>query len=115
MANDPSVPLADAMRMMAVFPSLWRDCIGPRLEAAEAQGDEDGAKRLYFVCHMWFDVWPTFWNAKHIPEWRDALWAGMGRQIELWSKDRFEALRDGALADEDKRTEMARRLAELGL
>ena len=45
---------------------------------------------------------------------RDALWAGMGRQIELWSKDRFEALRDGALADEDKRTEMARRLAELG-
>jgi len=46
---------------------------------------------------------------------RDALWAGMGRHIELWSKDRFEALRDGALADEVKRAEMARRLAELGL
>jgi MraZ protein len=46
---------------------------------------------------------------------RDALWAGMGRNIELWSKDRFEALRDGALADEAKRIEMARRLAELGL
>lgn len=46
---------------------------------------------------------------------RNALWAGMGRQIELWSKDRFEALRDGALADDGKRAEMARRLAELGL
>jgi len=74
MANDPSVPLADAMRMMEAFPSLWRDCIGPRLDAAEAQEDEDSVKRLDFVCHMWFDVWPTFWSAKHIPEWRDALW-----------------------------------------
>ena len=74
MACDPSVPLADAMRMMGAFPSLWRDCIGPRLDAAEAKGDEVGVARLNFVCHMWFDVWPTFWNAKHIPEWRDALW-----------------------------------------
>lgn len=46
---------------------------------------------------------------------RDALWAGMGRNIELWSKDRFEALRHDALADDAKRAEMARRLAELGL
>ena len=74
MANDPSVPLADAMRMMEAFPSLWRDCIGPRLDAAEAQGDEDSVKRLDFVCYMWFDVWPTFWSAKDIAEWRDALW-----------------------------------------
>ena len=35
---------------------------------------EASVKRLVFVCHMWFDVWPTFWNAMHIPEWRDALW-----------------------------------------
>jgi hypothetical protein len=74
MANDPSVPLADAMRMMEAFPSLWRDCIGPRLDAAEAKGDEDSVKRLDFVCYMWFDVWPTFWSAKDIAEWRDALW-----------------------------------------
>jgi MraZ protein len=46
---------------------------------------------------------------------RDALWAGMGRHIELWSQPRFEALRSGALADEARRVEMARRLAELGL
>lgn len=46
---------------------------------------------------------------------REALWAGMGRNIELWSKDRFEELRANALADEAKRVEMARRLAELGL
>lgn len=46
---------------------------------------------------------------------RDALWAGMGRHIELWAKERFEAMRDSALSDDDKRIEMARRLAELGL
>jgi MraZ protein len=46
---------------------------------------------------------------------RDALWAGMGRHVELWAKDRFEALRNDALADEQKRADMARRLAELGL
>jgi hypothetical protein len=74
MACDPLVSLADAIRMMEAFPSLWRDCIGPLVDEAEAQGDEASAKRLDFVCHMWFDVWPTFWNAKHIPEWRDALW-----------------------------------------
>ena len=74
MATDASVPLADAMRMMQAFPSLWKDCIGPRLEQAEAAGDSDSVKRLDFVCHMWFDVWPTFWNARHIPQWRDALW-----------------------------------------
>lgn len=73
-ADDPSVPLADAMRMMDAFPSLWRDCIGPRLDTAEAQRDTDSVARLNFVCHMWFDVWPTFWNTKHISEWRDALW-----------------------------------------
>lgn len=46
---------------------------------------------------------------------REALWAGMGRHIELWAKDRFEGMRDAVLADDDKRAEMARRLAELGL
>ncbi len=46
---------------------------------------------------------------------REALWAGMGRHIELWAKPHFEGMRDAVLADEDKRAEMARRLAELGL
>lgn len=46
---------------------------------------------------------------------RDALWAGMGGSIELWSKDRFHAVRNAALASEDKRLEIAKRLAELGL
>jgi MraZ protein len=46
---------------------------------------------------------------------RDALWAGMGRHIELWAKDRFDAMRTHVLGDDDKRLEMARRLAELGL
>lgn len=46
---------------------------------------------------------------------REAVWAGMGRHIELWAKGRFEHMRDGVLADDEKRAAMARRLAELGL
>jgi len=52
---------------------------------------------------------------KHAGLEREALWAGMGRHIELWSKGRFDALSSGALADDTKRAEMAKRLAELGL
>lgn len=46
---------------------------------------------------------------------KEALWAGMGRHIELWSKTRFEAATRSVLDDADKRREMVRRLAELGL
>jgi MraZ protein len=46
---------------------------------------------------------------------RDVLWAGMGKHVELWSKDRFDALRGSVLSDVDAREQMARRLAELGL
>jgi MraZ protein len=43
------------------------------------------------------------------------LWAGMGRHVELWSKERFDRLQAAVLSDEEKRSEMLRRLAELGL
>lgn len=46
---------------------------------------------------------------------REALWAGMGRHVELWSKPRFDALRTQVLDDPDRRADIARRLAELGL
>jgi len=46
---------------------------------------------------------------------RELVWAGMGNQIELWDKGRFEGVRDNVLADPEKRQSMARRLAELGL
>lgn len=46
---------------------------------------------------------------------KDVLWAGMGKNIELWDKERFEKLSQSALADLDKKADMARRLAELGL
>ena len=46
---------------------------------------------------------------------RELVWAGVGPHIELWAKDRFDKVSSEALADEDKRNEMARRLAELGL
>ncbi len=52
---------------------------------------------------------------KHAGLSREALWAGMGPYIELWSTDRFEALRKEVLADEDRQTSIAKRLAELGL
>lgn len=44
---------------------------------------------------------------EHASLGREVIWAGMGRQIELWAKARWSALRpDGSLA---------RRLAKLGL
>jgi MraZ protein len=46
---------------------------------------------------------------------RKVLWAGMGDYVELWSKPRFDALRNDILDDEEKRHAMAQRLAELGL
>ena len=46
---------------------------------------------------------------------REVTWAGMGKNIELWDKDRFEAIQRTALSDMDKRADMAKRLAELGL
>lgn len=92
MVNDPSVPLADAMRMMQALPTLWRDCLGPRLSTAHnAIGSR--RDRLYFVSYMWFDVWPTFWNAKHIPEWRDAMWQVFCEMLEMpWREAQISAL-----------------------
>ncbi|MBT8452665.1 MAG: division/cell wall cluster transcriptional repressor MraZ [Deltaproteobacteria bacterium] len=52
---------------------------------------------------------------KHAGLKRDALWAGMGSYIELWAKEGFEDLRKEVLSDQDRRLEIARRLAELGL
>jgi MraZ protein len=52
---------------------------------------------------------------KHARLKRDALWAGMGSYIELWAKETFESLRKEVLSDEDRRLEIAKRLAELGL
>lgn len=73
MVNDPSVPLADAMRMVQALPALWLECLGPRLEVTGEESDKHNG-RLRFVSYMWFDVWPTFWNARHIPEWQGAMW-----------------------------------------
>jgi MraZ protein len=52
---------------------------------------------------------------KHAQLKRDALWAGLGRYIELWSKETFEGLRKDVLADDDRRLAISKRLAELGL
>ena len=52
---------------------------------------------------------------KHARLKRDALWAGMGAFIELWSKETFEGLRKDALSDDGRRLAISKRLAELGL
>ena len=87
MATDNSVPLADALRMMRAFPHLWRDCIAPRLAHVQAPIGSASGGRLGFVCYMWFDVWPTFWNARHIPEWRDAMWQVFCQMLDVPCRD----------------------------
>jgi MraZ protein len=52
---------------------------------------------------------------KHAGFSRDALWAGMGSYVELWAKEEFEGLRNEVLADDARRLEIKKRLAELGL
>lgn len=52
---------------------------------------------------------------KHADLDREALWAGMGTHVELWSQTRFESLRAEVLDDPSQRAAMAQRLAELGL
>lgn len=46
---------------------------------------------------------------------REALWAGMGKHLELWSKERFDGMRAQVLADEAAKRDLAQRLGELGL
>ena len=52
---------------------------------------------------------------KHAGLERKVLWAGMGSHIELWDQGAYEAMRERVRADDTRRTEMAQRLAELGL
>ncbi|HET8935558.1 MAG TPA: division/cell wall cluster transcriptional repressor MraZ [Polyangiales bacterium] len=46
---------------------------------------------------------------------RDAVWAGNGNFVELWDKEKFRAARFAITESEERREEMAQRLAELGL
>lgn len=46
---------------------------------------------------------------------RDAVWAGNGTYAELWDKESFNAARMAITENEERREEMAQRLAELGL
>lgn len=91
-AIDPSVPEEDAMRMMAALPKVWEDCLGPRLGDIRSP---IGARsdRLYFVCYMWFDVWPTFWNVRHSPRWQQALWNVFAQMLSMpWRDVQVSAL-----------------------
>jgi MraZ protein len=52
---------------------------------------------------------------KHAGLSRELLWAGMGKYIELWDRERFELGCNKVLHDEPTRDGIAARLAELGL
>lgn len=81
-AIDASVPLDEAMRMMTAMPALWRDCIGPRLAHVRGPiGSSTGT--LGYVCHMWFDVWPTFWQVKEEPRWQAAVWHVLREMLDV--------------------------------
>jgi MraZ protein len=45
----------------------------------------------------------------------ELIWAGMGRNLEVWAKNRFEKLRNDVIKDAEARRKMASHLAELGL
>lgn len=92
MVVDRSVPLADAMRLMKALPVLWQDCIGPRIgHPCVHIGGAPG--RLGTTCYMWFDVWPSFRNARHIPEWRDAMWDVFCKLLRMpWREVQVSAL-----------------------
>ncbi len=46
---------------------------------------------------------------------RKAMWAGMGRHVELWSKSAFQDAQSQVLEDPEQRLLVATRLSELGL
>ena len=46
---------------------------------------------------------------------RDAVWSGNGKNVELWDKSLFQAARLAITDNEERREEIAQRLAELGL
>ena len=73
-AIDPAVPLAEAMKMMRAMPRLWQDCFGPRLAWLQAPIGSGKGGWLGHACYMWFDVWPTFYRVRDVPQWKDALW-----------------------------------------
>lgn len=73
-AIETSVPLDEAMQMMQAMKRLWRDCIGPRMSSVHAPIGSGAGGRLGYVCHMWFDLWPTFYSVQNIPAWGDAVW-----------------------------------------
>lgn len=85
-AIDASVPIEEAMRMMAAMPRLWHDCFGPRL-GMDRSAIGSRSDRLYFACYMWFDVWPTFWNVRQSAPWRQAMWEVFRQMLAMPWRD----------------------------
>lgn len=92
-AIDPAVPEGEALRMVAALPRLWEHCLGPRLGDDAHSPIGARSDRLYFVCYMWFDVWPTFWNVRHSPQWQQAMWNAFDRMLSTpWRDVQVSAL-----------------------
>jgi MraZ protein len=78
-------------------------------------------KRIYFANAVDVDVdsvgrllIPNMLR-EHAKLKREAVWAGNGAYAELWDKEAFNAARFAITDNEERREEMAQRLAELGL
>lgn len=87
-----TVPMAEAMRMMQAMPALWRGCVGPRL-ARRHIPIGSGSDLLGHVCHMWFDVWPTFRCACRdlsqaaAAPWRESMARVLASMLEVPSRE----------------------------
>jgi hypothetical protein len=83
---DESVGMPRTLKMMEAFPSLWRDCIGPRTKDWRYSiGNNKG--RLGFVCYMWFDVWPLPWNLRESTEFNSGLWMSLKEILSVPSRE----------------------------
>jgi hypothetical protein len=92
-AVDPSVPVDEALRMIATMPGLWRDVFGPRLGHVLRPIGSGTGGRLGSACYMWFDVWPSFHLARDVPGWRDALWTLLASLLAMpWREVQLSAL-----------------------
>jgi hypothetical protein len=120
MPLDKSVTLDDTLLMMSHFPTLWRNCIGPRTKHVNCQiGHNTG--RLGYVCYMWFDVWALPWNQRHIKEFNASVFNVLQKMLRVPSREVQVAALHGIghlkldlELDRDIDNEIARFIAGLG-
>jgi hypothetical protein len=72
---DESVSKDERLALLTHLPTLWRDCIGARLNDVLAPIGSVTHGRLGYVCYMWFDVWSPAYISQSDENWSKAFWA----------------------------------------